>query len=440
MAKEVFAEKPMKDIRRKTRQKFTAEEKIVMRSLDSYDILDPKVIDDPYPFYAALREKAPVYEVPGTEVFLVSTRRLIEEALEREDDFSANLTGTLMTGADGKAAVFDMAEIGGAADAIANADEPAHAVHRKLLLPCVTPKVIASLEETLRAWAVELMQPLLDAGRGDWVAAVANPLPARAMALVVGLPQEDVDRLLVWAMTGTEVLAGTTTPERMAAVTTETAGMAVYLHEQLADALARPDHRRRAGMIGELARGVKQGLISMSDGVSILLVLAGAGSESTSSLTGSAVRILAEDPKLQEELRARPSRIPDFVEEAVRLESSFRGHYRAVKRDTRLGDVNLPKGSRIFLLWAAANREPEIYDKPAAVDVERTGTRDHLAFGKGTHFCIGARLARLEERVILEELLARTRSFAPDPERPPQYVKSIFVRRHATLDLIIDDA
>ena len=84
-----------------------------MSSPDDYDFLDPEIVDDPYPFYAALRENAPVYQVPGTDVFLVSTRQLIEEALEREDDFSANLTGTLMTGADGKATIFDLTALGG---------------------------------------------------------------------------------------------------------------------------------------------------------------------------------------------------------------------------------------------------------------------------------------------------------------------------------------
>jgi cytochrome P450 len=123
-----------------------------MRSPDDFDFLDPKTVDDPYPFYAALREHAPVYRVPGTGVYLVSNRHLIEEALERQDDFSANLTGVLMTGTDGKPQVFDLSGFGSAVDAIANADEPSHAVHRKLVLPHVTPKVVAALEGTLREW------------------------------------------------------------------------------------------------------------------------------------------------------------------------------------------------------------------------------------------------------------------------------------------------
>jgi len=409
-----------------------------MRSPDDFDFLDPETVDDPYPFYSALREHAPVYQIPGTDVHLVSKGHLIEEALERQDDFSANLTGVLITGTAGEPQVFELSTFGTTVDAIANADEPSHSVHRKLVLPYVTPKAVRALEDVFRGWAIELIDPLLDEGGGDWVAGVPDPLPARAMALVVGLPLEDVDRLLEWAMTGTEVLAGTTTLERMALVGAKSGEMVAYLAEHLQRAMVASEGQPSPGVIGELARGVREGLISEGDGVSILLVLVGAGGESTSSLTGSAVRILAEQTDLQRELRADPSLIPKFVEETVRLESSFRGHFRHVKRDTRLGDVELPRGSRILLLWAAANRDPEMFENPDSVDIHRPGLREHLAFGRGIHFCVGARLARLEARIILEELLARTRSFSLDPRKPPRYVNSIFVRRHAELRLMAE--
>ena len=98
-------------------------------------------------------------------------------------------------------------------------------------------------------------------------------------------------------------------------------------------------------------------------------------------------------------------------------------------------EIELPQGSRVLLLWSAANRDPETFDHPDRVDIHRPGLREHLTFGRGIHFCVGARLARLEARVILEELLGRTRSFALDPQNPPKYVSSIFVRRNAELRL-----
>jgi cytochrome P450 len=411
------------------------EEKLIASR--EYDLLSPEVLDDPYRFYAYLRDNAPVCEVSDTGVYLVSKGSLIEEALERHGDFSANLTGVLIRGPDGRPQVFDLTGFGSAVDAIANADEPSHGIHRRLILPHVMPSVVASLEDELREWADDLMRPLLEAGRGDWIESVANPLPAMAMARVVGLPVEDARRLVDWAMTGTEILAGTTTLERLGPVGAKTAELSAYLATHLRRALADCGDGPATDVIGGLARAVRDGVIEEGTAISILVVLAGAGGESTSSLTGSAVRLLAEDAALQIQLRASPALIPAFVEEVVRTESPFRGHYRVVKRDTRLGGVELPKGSRVILLWAAANRDPEVFEDPDVIDVHRPNPRAHLGFGKGIHFCVGARLARLEGRVILEELLERTRSFELDPERPPRYVQSIFVRRHAELELIL---
>lgn len=103
--------------------------------LASFRLLDPEVIENPYPFYRALREEAPVYCVPGTQVYLVSSWRLIHEVLKNQQDYSANLTGILISGATGAPELFDLAQFGGVVDAIANADEPSHAVHRKLVMP-----------------------------------------------------------------------------------------------------------------------------------------------------------------------------------------------------------------------------------------------------------------------------------------------------------------
>jgi cytochrome P450 len=417
-----------------------------LRSPDEFDALDPSTVGEPYPYYAALREQAPVYKIPETDVYFVSKRNLIEEVLERHNYFSANLTGVLMTGADGKPEVFDLLALGAAVDAIANADEPFHAVHRKLVMPGLTPTAVNAMEPVLRDWAVAHLEPLIAEGRGDWVRSVANPIPARAIASVVGLPIEDADRLLDWAMAGTEILAGTTTHERMAQVAVQSGEMAVYLDEHLQRAIAAPVATSlytslaapSPGVLGELARGVHQGLVSESDAVGILIVLVGAGGESTSSLVGNAVRMLAERPDLQAELRANPVLIDDFIEEALRLESPFRGHYRAVKRDVTLGGIELPEGSHLLLLWAAANRDPENFEDPNSINIRRVRQREHLAFGRGTHFCVGARLARLEARIVLEELLARTSDFSLNPQRQPTYVPSIFVRRHSEIELIVE--
>ena len=400
-----------------------------------FDLLDPAGMDDPYPGYAWLRANAPVHRIPGTEVYAISTRALVEEVLARQDDFSANLTGVLITGPDGAPTVFDLSAFGTPVDALATADEPAHAEHRRLVLPHVTPARIASLEPQLRAWALECLGPLLTDGGGDFIAQVADPIPTRATAQLVGLPVEDADQLLAWSVAGAEILAGPTTRERLIAVQSETAAMGAYLAEHLKRAVDRGPGETAPGVLGAVAHAVREGTLALRDGVANLVILVSAGGESTSSLTGNAARILAEAAPLQRALREDPARIPAFIEEALRLESSFRFHYRVVKRATRLGGTDLAAGARLMLLWGAVNRDPSVFPHPDRVDLTRPNLHEHMAFGRGIHFCVGARLARLEARVILETLLARTRHIALDTRHPPRHVRSIQVRRHATLHL-----
>ena len=143
----------------------------------------------------------------------------------------------------------------------------------------------------------------------------------------------------------------------------------------------------------------------------------------------TAVRRIAQDPALADTLRREPELIPRYVEEVVRLEPPFKFHYRAVTRACELGVAELAAGDRLMLLWASANRDPAHFDEPDALRLDRRHSKQHLGFGRGAHFCIGAPLARLEARVVVEELLARTRSIALRAGDPPVHAHSIFVRR-----------
>jgi cytochrome P450 len=172
--------------------------------------------------------------------------------------------------------------------------------------------------------------------------------------------------------------------------------------------------------------------------VLILVQLVGAGGESTAGLIASAARILATRSDIQHRLRAEPHLIPAFLDEVLRLESPFRGHYRHVTTDTRLGEVSLPAGSHLLLLWGAANRDPAIFPEPAAVELHRPNIKSHTAFGRGLHFCVGSALAKLEARTAITTLLDRSTDIRL--AAPPQWTPSILVRRHTTLPLLIRGA
>ncbi|MBT6125335.1 MAG: cytochrome P450, partial [Halieaceae bacterium] len=180
-----------------------------------FQLLDPEVIENPYPFYRELLAHAPVYQVPNTEVYLVSSPKLIHQVLKNQQDFSANLTGVLISDGSGQPTLFDFSQFGGTVDAIANADEPFHSVHRKLVMPQLTARKVMAMESQVRSWAGEALSQLLAQGGGDCIGGLANAIPVLVMARLMGLPIADLDKLLDWSFSGGDILAGTATLERM---------------------------------------------------------------------------------------------------------------------------------------------------------------------------------------------------------------------------------
>ena len=406
------------------------------------DILSPwadrGIVDDPYPFYAQLRESAPVWRVPGTRTFFVATWELVAEAVARVDDFSSNLTAVLITDADGGATEFDMTALGSAINVLATGDEPDHTPQRKLVAPHFTAGHLAVLESGLDAvmdtlWSDCLTQPR---GRVEWMSAVGDRLPMTLVARVIGLPGDDVAQLIALGYESADLLGGLLSLAEMGPLAEAAAALNEYLHAQLQEALTHPAD----DLLGAYAGRVHAGEMTAEDVVGALVILVGAGGESTAGLIGNSARILAERPDVQDRLRRDPSLISRFLEEVLRLESPFRGHYRHVRHDTELGGVPLAAGDHLLLLWSAANRDPAEFDDPDELLLDRRLSTHHLAFGRGLHFCLGAPLARLEARCAIEALLTRTRSFRLDRTKPPSWQPSVFVRRHAELWLELEPA
>jgi cytochrome P450 len=403
-------------------------------ALDDVDILATDLLAEPYGFYSRLREEAPVWRVPGVELYLVSSWESVAEATGRVDELSNNLTTLVVRGADGRPALFDTAVLGSGTTTLATSDPPAHTVHRKAVFPELVVDRIAQLEPSVRAAVDERVSAVRGQRSVEWTAAVANPVPIVAMAATIGFPPEDHPALLPWAFDSTDLLGGTRTLEEMGPLFEAVDAGRRYLTARLEAALGAP----RDDVIGAIARAVLTEELTRDEAIGTLMVLLGAAGESTASLLGNAVRILAEDTGLQDQLRADRSLVPAFVEEAIRLETPFRGHYRQARRDTELAGVTIPAGATVFLLWAAANRDPKEFDRPDQVVLDRQPPRHHLGFGRGAHFCIGAPLARLETIVALGMLLDRTSSFRVDRSQPPLWAHNMFVRRNEHLHLGID--
>jgi cytochrome P450 len=406
-----------------------------MSTLSSIDPFAPDTIECPFAFYQALRREAPVYMLPRLGYFVVSRFEDIQHVVMHPEIFSSTLVGFLF---DGR--LVDGREHGArAVDVLAIADPPDHTRQRKLLTQAFNVRRIGRLEPDIRALADGLVDRFVGDGRADWVRQFADPLPMRVIAALLGLPREDVDDLKRWSDAGVAILSGLNTAEQLFECARLTEELLKYLRTRLDERMAAP---RREDVLGELVQAIggDEESLTEDEAVSILVQLVIAGNESTASLIASATCALLQRSDLETSLREDRSRIPAFVEEALRLESPFQGHFRLATVDTEIGGVKIPAGSRLMVLWASGNRDPGQFPSPEEADLCRTNAKEHLGFGAGIHYCLGAPLARLEGRIAIETLLDRLPGVHLAPEQTCRHMPSVFVRRLEALDILFDAA
>lgn len=391
------------------------------------NVFDSTAVEDPYPLYDKLRRFEPVYRIPETNFYLVSTWDAVHEATNRVADFSSNLTAALVQQGR-KPAVFDMDSAGTARHVLATADDPAHGQQRKLVLPSLVAKRIRQLEPSITAVAGRLWAASARDGRVEWMSAMADRLPMTIVAELIGLSEPDIAQLVSWGYGSTELLGGVLADGRLPVVVDAAIKLAGYLQKEFSRACRSPGDN----LLGDLARAVSEQSIDDETAVLMLVQLVGAGGESTAGLIGNAARLLALHDDLQDAVRDSPELLAALLEETLRLESPFRAHHRHVRTDTTLAGVEIAAGSHLLLLWGAANRDPAVFSDADAVRLDRPSVRRHLAFGNGLHFCVGAALARLEGQIALRTLLDGTEKFGL---ADAQWLPSIFVRRHRRLEL-----
>ena len=393
-------------------------------------LLDPGVLEDPYPFYEQLRTEAPVWHVPGTDVFVASTFAAVADATARVQDFSSSMRCLLYRDDAGLPARLSFGGEAGV-QTLATADPPLHTVHRGVVFPDLMAKRMASLESDIEEIADGCIARALADGDTEFMGTVGNAVPITLISRLIGFRGSDPDLLLRTAFDGTQIVGVTVSLDELNALIVRTGEIGEWIADQLAAVADEPGD----DLLGTVARGLASGAMNLDEGVVTLQTLLSAGGESTTSLLGNAVRILAERHDLQDELRENPELVPAFVEEVLRLESPFRHHTRWVPEDTTLGEVDIPAESTLMLFWGSADRDPAEYDAADQVVLDRPSPRHHVAFGRGIHHCVGAPLARLEGRIVLTALLAQSSSFVLDPELPPQRVESLMVRRFAALPI-----
>jgi cytochrome P450 len=397
-------------------------------------LLDPPVIENPYPLYRRLREEAPVWRVPGTDIFVVTSFALLVEATARVEDFSSNMNFLLYRDDRGLPCRWSFGESGGYV--LATADPPDHKIHREAVFSELVAKRMAALEPEIAEVATHCVDNAVRERRVDFMAAVANVVPITLVSSLIGFRDSDLDDLLRNAFDGTSLVGGRLTLPELEALMLRVADIGTWIVDQLETARQEPSE----DILGAIARAMEANVLDVGEACIILQTLLSAGGESTTSLLGNSVRLLAEHQEVQSTLREQPDLIPAFVEESLRLESPFRFLFRSTAKDTQLGDVPIPAGSTVLLFWGAANRDPAAFPQPDAIDLHRRLPRRHVAFGRGIHHCVGAPLARLEGQVVLKCLLERTSAIELDRDQSPRWFDSLQVRRHEFLPVAVTPA
>jgi cytochrome P450 len=401
-----------------------------MTTISGRSLLDDAILDAPYQFYQRLVSEAPVWRVGESDVYVASSYEAVVQACRRVEDFSSQLRYVLYRDDQGlpgreRHAVAD----NDAAKILATADPPRHGEHKRIISPEFSPKRVASLAPHIASLTHQRLAAGLAAGRMEFMSQLANLIPIEIVCDLIALKERDVQALYRSAIVQTDMLAAAVSRDELQQLLSFSTDVIAWMYVQLEQAVKAPGE----GILGLLATAINENAIDHMIALAIVMTLFAAGGESTSSLIGNCVYMLACDGQMQQRLRANADLIPKFVEEVLRLESPFRHHMRFVTRPSTLCGVEMVEGSTLLLLWGAANRDPAQFDRPDLVDLDRP--RRHVGFGSGIHTCIGNTLARLEARIVLETLLASTAEFALNSDESPRWVRSLAVRRLQTLPM-----
>jgi cytochrome P450 family 150 subfamily A5 len=399
---------------------------------------DPEILQDPIPYYTALRERGPVMREPHRGVFLISGIEEILAVYGDHERFSAIVAplGPLVKlpePAEGEslAEVLERrrAEIP-LSDTIMTFDPPKHTRHRALMSKLFTPNRLKENEEFMWTLADGLIDELAEQGEIEFCAAYARPFTLLVIADLLGVPREDHKLFRGWLGSAQGNVGD---PKGRLQGDQVFANLHPYFARYIEQRRAAPrdDAMSRLANVrfpdGELPEAM--------DVVRLATILFAAGQETTARLISAGMRFLAEQPTLAAELRRNPEAIASFVEECLRLESPIKGSFRLALRDTSVGGVKIPAGSMLMAMIGAANRDARVFDDPDRFDARRANARRNIAFGHGEHFCPGASLARAEARISFDRLLARLDDFSLADASALSYAPTFVIRGLNTLPL-----
>ena len=363
-------------------------------------------IDDPFPYYRALREHDPVHRMPDGAWFLTRWRDC--DAVYRDARVFSSDKKIEFRPKYGDAPLFEHHTT-----SLVFNDPPLHTHVRRAIQAALSNRVIAEMEAGLVALVDRLLDAMEREGRADLIEDFAAAIPVEIIGNLLGVPHADRGPLRGWSLAILGALEPVLTAEQMALGNTSVRDFAAYL-KGLVDDRRRHPRDPEKDLLTRLIRHEHEGRkLSEPELLQNCIFILNAGHETTTNLIGNTLDILIRFPSERRRLIENPSLMKSAVEEALRYESSNQLGNRIVTQDVTVGGVAMPKGTLVTIGIGAANRDGEQFPDPDRFDSARNPTR-HLAFGSGIHMCAGMSLARLEGRVAIERFLARFPDYAPD--------------------------
>lgn len=367
-----------------------------MNDLAQFSLLDESVQKCPYEFYSAMRENSPVYQMPETGYYIVSTYDLCMEAIRKPDVFSSKMGFRVNEDSAEVTKIMDEGGYGTEIPTLVTNDPPTHTRYRALVNTTFTAQRVKELEPYVESIIEETFSNIKNPNEMEVVSEFSIPVPMTIIADQLGVDRADMGKFKAWSDAFVEPLGNLVTPERHI----EIAKLMVEFQHYFANEIKSRRNSDKtyndilAGLMNAEVEG--EAALDMQELLSILSLLLVAGNETTTNTLSSGFLLLCRNPSLLDEIYDDPEKATSFAEEVLRLEAPVQGLFRMATEDTELGGTFIPKGSYVNLRYGSANRDESIFDAAADMDFERKMPRRHLSFGSGIHSCIGAQLARKE--------------------------------------------
>lgn len=409
--------------------------------VDDFNPLEPATVQCPYRWYQTLRDQAPVHFVASMGMWFVTSHELVTEAALNHEVFSSAFGLPQMPPPESVAEEIAAIQAEGwePVPTLLTADPPEHHYYRRMVAKAFTPRLIAEHEPAIRAIAAETVAAIPDGAPFEVVGGLAAPLPLRVIANVLNVSADRTDDFKRWSDQFTASVGGVLDDAAAVQQARENLAFQKYFAAELDDRRAAPRGDLLSGLVAAPSAESDDEPLSTAAALSVIQQLLIAGNETTTKLLTGLLHKLTEEPDWWQWLREDPAgRSAAIVEEGLRFLAPVQSMFRITTTEAQLGATTIPAGAMVVLTFGAANRDAAQFRGPEEFDPTRTDVKGHLSFSTGIHACPGARLARLEAQIALEEMAGRFARLRFADDNDFAYEPSFMLRGLHQLTLICE--